>query len=186
MCLFTREKRKIATEDILCYKVLLHNKSGNYYTSPYARSYKWDIDSKKVVSARGKIECKPLPVYDEVGNPSPYVSSEKTSIVSGGCFHTFKSFVDAVRLVKYDSPLAKWENYYEAEIFECIIPKGTVYYHGAWKSYAGLDIDYIFDEGSESYASKKLIVKSVQRIPTQDFACVKLPPFFLDMPDILI
>ena len=187
MCLYTREKRKIATEDILCYKVLLHDMSGGYYVSPYARTYKWDINSGKVVAAKGKISCEPLREFDAVGNPGPYITSEKTRTVNEGCFHTFKSFSDAVRFTKYDSPLAKWDTDYEMEIFECVIPKGTVYYHGMFKPYVGLDIDYLFEHGSESYASKKLILKSVRKVSDFEFNKIVLPPIhILDMPDMVI
>ena len=121
MCLIVHNKfPKIATKDIVCYKIL-KTVDGKLVSS--VRNFPFKLN----VRMRPKVIFKILPKMDNILGEL---------VVEEGYFHTF---------VNHENAKSSSTGYND-EVYECIIPKGTLYFEGFY----GLD---------SSYASKCLIVK---------------------------
>jgi hypothetical protein len=124
MCLFkdTRHHTKIkATEDIVVYKFLVTCPDGSL-RSPYMPNFKWDI-GKEYTANRAKFV--------------------HYTTVKDGYFHSYRRETDAHRRRQiYGAP--------EANVYKCIIPKGSYYY-------VGYDPVWL-----DCFASKKL--KIIERV----------------------
>jgi hypothetical protein len=102
-----------------------------------------------------KFVMEPNKLYEEkkvfeVGIGSRLTLSKRikyTTIVQSGCFHTFKSKIDA-KLFKKDLGLRN----NEAVIMKCVIPKGTKYFEGRYETWA-----------YKCYASKSLQTLAIVR-----------------------
>ena len=108
MCLTTRLKRQISSNDIECYKVLITD--GDKYLSPYIRtSYQIPSD-----------------ISDNVTEDIEHYNFESTSIyrIYSGFIHCYKYFEHAKHLTKF---IIK-KPYYNIVIVKCIVPKGTEFY----------------------------------------------------------
>jgi hypothetical protein len=118
-------KIKESTEDIICYKILEKTKKG--FITPYRR-VPVDVESK-IMRAEGEIR-----EYTEF--------DERVKKVSKGVIHTFKNLDDAYGELKFLMSISTSE----FKVYECIIPRGTLYYIGAyWKypSYGSICIKFM-------------------------------------------
>lgn len=136
MCLRTRNnKQQIAQYDIPIYKVLTRRNSGVY--TPYSDTFipTETLNGQKPFVANGKVSKE----IWRMGNGSKKYS------VEGGMIHTYANLSDAWWCAYH---VQRWGF---AEVYACIIPKGTPYYYGT---------DYI---GTQVYASKQIrFVKRLQ------------------------
>ena len=120
---------RIALKDITCYKVLCQIDDSKYnYKSTFF------IDFKIKIKERTKIKKK----YKNIIFTRKKFNWHKTYDVSGGFIHTARKLTYAKSLVYSD----------DYHIFECVIPKGTLYYEDC---YTG------------DYAAREIVV--VKRIP---------------------
>ena len=132
MCLVTEQlESKIASKDIICYKVLLklENEISNtvFYVSPVRHftyfSNRTDLNNK-VFKAEKAYWLENSPGDDL--KPT-YIDNELISYeLNSGFFHMYKDYDSAVKAIKNSIPGEK-ESY---TIFECVIPKGSHYYEG--------------------------------------------------------
>ena len=127
MCLVIGRCSKIkeAIEDIICYKILEKTKRG--FVTPYRRVLV-DVESK-IMRAEGEIR-----VYTEF--------NEWVKKVDKGVIHTFKNLDDACEELEFFMSTSTSE----FKIYKCIIPRGTLYYIGAyWKhpSYGSICIKFM-------------------------------------------
>lgn len=116
MCLVIGRCGKIkeSTEDITCYKILEKTKKG--FITPY-RMVPVDVESK-IMRAEGEIK-----EYTEF--------DEEVKKVSKGVIHTFKNLDDAYRELEFFMATSTSE----FKVYECIIPRGTLYYTGVYWEY---------------------------------------------------
>ena len=144
MCLLTKERKmRTATEDIICYKVLLYHEPTGKYLSPYNQNFEWDVDKKGAISAKGRVNIA------KAGNLFGY-------FVNGGAFHTYKEYNAPARLLFLSDARNKdAKNEFKLALATCVIPKGTKYYHG--RTSTGLT-PFLLEDG---YASKKLKIQTV-------------------------
>ena len=140
MCLYTQQfKALIATQDIVCYKIVYEN-SAVSYQAPYVGTVikKECIDEGEPYCAVG--ECNTSRV--EHG-----WNGYQRNIIEGGCIHTYADKRQAIYEVAFKReylPPYRFEYY---DLFECVIPQGVEYYYG------------VDSNGNESYASKSIIFK---------------------------
>lgn len=130
MCLCSKSKYPvIAKEDIECYKVYLFSKAT--YSSPYQKTR--------------------MPSLNELATTE---LDYDTYFIEKG-FHSFVNLNDANNEAKEleisysritSTNTKNYADYYEFQVFKCIIPKGTQYYLGYYGSV-------------KSYCSESIIVK---------------------------
>ena len=150
MCLEIKNTTpKVAKRDIVCYKVLvvkdnaIMDKDGalvinDIYVTPF---FKFVMEPNKLYEEKNKFE---VGIETRL---TPFIKRIKyTTIVQSGCFHTFKSKIDA-KLFKKDLGLRN----NEAVIMKCVIPEGTEYFEGTYDTFY-----------YKAYASKSL--KTIQVI----------------------
>lgn len=105
MCLKVKNVRsKKATEDILCYKVVLKNHNGEL-TSPFYPKFVWQVGV-------------------ETGPNERSIRRFIPKDIEGGYLHSFSTISGAIDLKIFNI------NKGRMEIYECVIPKGTHYYEG--------------------------------------------------------
>lgn len=126
MCLVIGRYSKIkeAIEDIICYKILEKTERG--FVTPYRRVLV-DVESK-IMRAEGEIRV--------------YTEFDERVKVDKGVIHTFKNLDDACEELE----LFMSTSTSEFKIYKCIIPRGTLYYTGAyWKhpSYGSICIKFM-------------------------------------------
>lgn len=140
MCLYTKNKKaKTASEDLVCYKVLIKNYgTHSCCVTPYA-GYVVEFDKELV--ADGQKSINHLRMQDFHTNYG----------VKSGFFHTYENYNDAL-MVARDIKLNK--RFTSCYVAKCIIPKGTNYYDGL--TACGYCKEYV----AKSYASERLILKS--------------------------
>lgn len=129
MCIYTSEKRKIAEEDIVVYKVLIEkidNKSGYQYLSSPIFNYQFTI-----LNGQEK-NC----IFNNQSSED-VVTDGFITMVGRGFFHSYCDVNNA--FMDWDYNIKK----YGYGVYKCIIPKGS---------------EYFYSEFSKSYASKKIIV----------------------------
>lgn len=108
MCLVTTKSRSVATDDIVCYKVMLGNRT------PYRKAF---VNFEK-------------PYFTATGDESIESNPYNTVRINGGFVHTFKT-LDGARCEKrcFDSV--------DIQIWKCIIPQGTEYFEGKFMGIEG-------------------------------------------------
>lgn len=145
MCLFTEQRKmQTATEDIICYKVLIYYKPTNKFFTPRQR-FEWNVAEKQNITNDEKVDIS------KINSESNYWNNELYGkyLVCGGVFHTFKELNPVIRTISISS----YNDKYVLAYATCIIPKGTKYYYGLTYGFSPFQLE-------ESYASKKLkIVK---------------------------
>ena len=120
---------RIALKDITCYKVLCKIDDSKYnYKSPFVSDFKINVEDGTKIK----------PTFKSFRFPRKKFGWRKTYDVSGGFIHTARILNYAKSLVCSD----------DCHIFECVIPKGTLYYEDC---YTG------------DYAAREIVV--VKRIP---------------------
>ena len=139
MCLVITKfnKLKIAQEDIKCYKILFKSSAhpGLYY-APY-QSFTYELGETYSTNISVSYDCNTFGlsffrfIFYKFFNDFLDVKG-----VNQG-FHSFVNLKDAIKERKEDL------NYEELVICECIIPKGSKYYKGAYLSYNGYVSDNI-------------------------------------------
>lgn len=131
MCLVIGRYSKIkeAIEDIICYKILEKTKRG--FVTPYRRVLV-DVESK-IMRAEGEIRV--------------YTEFDERVKVDKGVIHTFKNLDDACEELEFFMSTSTMStSTSEFKIYKCIIPRGTLYYTGAyWKhpSYGSICIKFM-------------------------------------------
>lgn len=101
MCLITEQiKPQIATEDIICYKILTTNTENGQYESYYYSEMKWELNTLYSTSL-GK--CN------------------NNNVLEG--FHSYAHYQDALKILEQDMPLG-------CMLVKCTIPKKANYYKG--------------------------------------------------------
>ena len=113
MCLIIKDRRKKATENITCYKVLLNYNDSLASPCTFRDIHNhtcWNVGETKTDANKGK---------------------RNKNMVEGGYFHSYKTIESARRLV-HDYPRLP------LEIYKSIIPKSTWYYEGV----CGGDLGY--------------------------------------------
>ena len=113
---------RIALKDITCYKVLCKIDDSKYsYKSPFISGFKLNVENGTKIN----------PTYGSFRFPRKKFNWHKTYDVSGGFIHTARKLTYAKSLVHSD----------DYHIFECIIPKGTLYYEDCYTGdYAAREI----------------------------------------------
>lgn len=108
MCLQNYSGKKIATENIVCYKVLVKNKDGKLRSCFYRHEWVFGTEYE---------EKETITDFYEIGK---------------GAFHSYKNLQDAID--NYNIVRGSWAlmggDIDEIIVVECIIPKGTEYYYG--------------------------------------------------------
>lgn len=135
MCLYIKKedlKVKVATEDIKCYKLMLHSAETNFYYSMYQGfGYRVGCPYKENFDAAIKYPVERFHIVNEMGEHCLYQHLENLKFLYGqdvnydegysfgsGGFHSFK-----------ETEKEDFEgcNYY---VIECVIPKGSRYIEG--------------------------------------------------------
>lgn len=140
MCLFSTSNKLIADKDIVCWKVIKR-----YNGAPFARSFMRDTIIYNDV-LRGKEDYLPVPQYT--------LGEDAFDIKGIGYVHAFTDRRAAVYTYWLHDKSSKSIGA-KVELYECVIPKGTVYYTGS-------------DNGREcmrSAAAKRMrFVRKVRRV----------------------
>lgn len=119
MCLITKQIEPIvATEDITCYKVLNLLNKGEYFT-PYRSTF---VPSEIIV---GEKALKP-----ELKEGETFF--DKRLQIDGKCIHSYATEEESLKQISDFR-----------EVFECIIPKGALYYKGDSNDYASSEIRFV-------------------------------------------
>lgn len=161
MCLYLEKgnaKKKIATEDIVCYKVMeeVSLNGGSipcipYYKTPYqgnvmpieglVRDEYFDINPWAAKRYNKKILTQRIYAnrYDHICK----------SFVAGGMIHTFANLLDASEKVCSLADAFQNKTYV---VVKCVIPKGTEYFEGFTCMCRVGSINF----GASSYCSSKL------------------------------
>lgn len=137
MCLYTQRGIDIASEDIICYKIL-YRRRFRFPRSPfrhklYIRNIKYKVE---------EIQTRPM-----------YVCGIK--IVTVG-FHSYTNLHDALN--EFYQMQKSWINYENLALYKCIIPKSSFYYLGDdrynFNAKNNIHVDH-----SKMYVSNQIIVK---------------------------
>ena len=119
MCLFTEEKRKVATEDIVVYKILRYNKlTGKCYAPYVGRRGKVYLYKKGLNVARGKESIK-----------LDFMSCT-TWTIDKGFLHAFTRKAKALPDIELLTESTTYPSRDKYIVTKMIIPKGTEYYNG--------------------------------------------------------
>lgn len=110
MCLYSWQKRKKSSKDIICYKVFICDKDGNNLTSRYRDAFKWII-GKLTKAERAKAGC-----------------IKRDGEITTGYFHSYEKAKEAIESIL--SPELYHERGKSLLVYECIIPAGSYYYYG--------------------------------------------------------
>ena len=120
MCLYTRRKRsKIAKKDITCYKVLRKVDNFDKHVTPYIGA---SVNNRALKGEEYFTSHGPKLINKTETRRIMYRLFPEYKI-SEGFIHTFKELDDA----KDDA-----FRFVGGDVFECIIPKGTIYYSGSF------------------------------------------------------
>lgn len=141
MCLYTKKgelQRKIAKEDIQCFKVMQRTENGRLIT-PYTHTClevgKLYIDDKDEDIREGKTFIG----KEDYSHYAPFYKIYK------GFYHTFKGKNDAIKACeRLNKNLLRCEGSHQVHF--CVIPSGTEYIEG-------MDNDM-----TDNYASKSIIL----------------------------
>ena len=112
MCLVSKEEKKKAICDIVCYKVVWHSVKSDIYWTPF-RCIRIPHD---VISGKR--------VYWASGEPNVVFCSNLMYCVGGGYVHVFKDIPNKCTMRLFHSNV----RYAEKQVYECIIKKGTEYW----------------------------------------------------------
>lgn len=140
MCLTTKQiEPKVATEDITCYKVLNIRDNGEYQT-PYFST----IIPPEIIE--GKKALKP-----ELKEGETFF--DKKLHVEGKCIHSYATEKNALFQLTYFS-----------EVFECVIPKGALYYEGESNDYASSEIRFVKRIAERKETERVLSLKDIGKL----------------------
>lgn len=136
MCLLIQGNRRIAKEDIICYKVLAEWRNISTLkivsiASLFHQGNKWELGVEQTAE-----RAVPRWFKDQIED---------------GYFHSYK-FQDSARTEKLWRYSDSGVSSMTFGVYKCIIPKGSPYYYG------------IHSGGNEGYASKRL--KVMEKINT--------------------
>lgn len=121
MCLVSKDGKKKASCDIVCYKVVCHGKFSGHWWAP-----------KTLVSIPNDV-ISGNRVYWAYGEPNVVFCSNLMYRVGCGYIHVYKELADiCLRTFHCNSNL----RYSEKQVYECIIKKGTEY----WESFDGSEL----------------------------------------------
>lgn len=157
MCLYLEKgnaKKKKATEDIVCYKIMEEvslNGGVPHYRTPYqgnvmpieglVRDEYFDINRWAAKRYNKKIST--LRIY---ANHYDHICK---SFVAGGMIHTFANLLDASEKADLLASTNLDKTYV---VVKCVIPKGTEYFEG----FTGMAHIGSINFGASSYCSSKL------------------------------
>lgn len=141
MCLYTQQfKALIATQDIVCYKIVYRTGSAvSYYKAPYIGT----VINKKCID-EGEPYCA---IGECIINRVLGWNDFQRNIIEGGCIHTYADKEQAIYEVAFKREYLTSDRIEYYDLFECIIPQGIEYYYG------------VDSNGDKSYASKSIIFK---------------------------
>ena len=123
MCLYCKSGSdpKVATEDIVCWKLLKRNKYTLVPRTPFHLLY---VTRDQIEGRKDFVPKRPY----------GYFNHPRGGVVGDGFIHVYldkNSPIDKLYLFNRLSP----DKDDELLIYECVIPKGTVYYEGADNGY---------------------------------------------------
>lgn len=119
MCLYCRpgSDPKVATEDIVCWKLLKRNKYTLVLRTPYHLLY---VTRDQIEGREDFVPERPYGYFNR-----PYYNYPRGGVVGEGFIHVHLDKNNPIDQL-YLSP----DEDDELLIYECVIPKGTVYYEG--------------------------------------------------------
>ena len=137
-----KKEKKVATENIVCYKFLKYSNYTHKWMSPWYGDINWTIGKKFSAS-------------------NWYKDYPDENYINGGYFHTYDNEQSAILEAQAWDLTQNWCNDYTVAVFKCIIPKGSIYYDGFHNG-------EVIQSG---YASKKLeLIDKIKVI--QNIICV--------------